>query len=412
MLASNTVIITNPKLKTGNFFTLFLNFDGASLPGLTGITGATTGGGTIAWISTGTINVINTATPVTTTTITVSTTWLSLTVRQSQFIRVSLIIDNINVSAFLVERLEVHWPDDGNGQCTFSLITQNPFAGTPDFDIESAVDVFAVYTNPDDGVASTVRMFKGQISHFEYVPERNIANITVQDMSRTVSRVTDKLNVDILGVDPIVTEKLVGNSNNSLTTSQAMDMNSPNPLIGIWLESDLALKVNLTTLMNYTFDSSQTIRAFEGGIITNGTNYLVKYQIPLNNFIIPNLKKSDVLQLVVQLAGIDNMVNERVGQFEDEVVGVNITANDELPLDLMRKIVVPQTWKVEFDEFGTLRVRREYLKATPDFTLDGDRVIEDTLTITKDTDNVINDVTIVGIVKRTGGGGFSSTPVV
>jgi len=394
MLASNVSIITSPKLITADFFRLFISWEQ-----------------TPALVTGGTVVITNTNTPVSTLTTTISTTWLTLTVRQSQFVRVVLFIDGTDVSQYLVGRLEVHWPDDGNGQCTFSLVTRNPFADSPPFNIESDVDVFALYTDPDDGSSSSVRMFKGKLSHFEYVPEQDVANITVQDMSRTVSRSTDKLNVDILGVDPIVTEKLTCTSTNILVTTQAMDMNSPNPLIGIWLESDTGLKVNLTSLMNYTFNSPQQIRSFNGGILNVGTNYLLKYQVPLGNFIIPNLKKSEVLQIIAALSGISELANERSDQFEDEVVGVNITANDELPLDLIRKIIVPQTWKVEFDEFGTLRIRREYLKATEDFTLDGDRVIEDTLSINKDTDSVINDITIVGIVKRNGGGS-PSVPVI
>jgi hypothetical protein len=394
MLASNTAIVTSPKLTTADFFTLLVSFtqSGAVMTG-------------------GTVSVSNTATPTTAYTVTVDTSWLSLTVRQSQFIKISLFIDNVDVSLYLVNRLEIHWPDDGNGQCTFSLITQNPFSITSPFNIESGVDVFAVYTNPDTDISISVRMFKGKISHFEYVPEQDTASITVQDMSRAVSRETDKLNADILGTDPIVSEKRACTSFNIISTSQAMDMTSPNPLIGIWLESDTSLKVNLTALMNYTFDSSTQIRSFNGGILNAGSNYYLKYQVPLANFIIPNLTKSQVLQTIANIAGIGSLYNERMGQFEDEVVGVNITANDELPLDLMRKIAVPQTWKIEFDEFGTLHVRREYLKATEDFLLDGDRVIEDTLTIGKDTDGVINDITVVGIIKRTGGSTYAVASV-
>jgi len=134
MLASNVSIITSPKLITADFFRLFISWEQ-----------------TPALVTGGTVVITNTNTPVSTLTTTISTTWLTLTVRQSQFVRVVLFIDGTDVSQYLVGRLEVHWPDDGNGQCTFSLVTRNPFADSPPFNIESDVDVFALYTDPDDG---------------------------------------------------------------------------------------------------------------------------------------------------------------------------------------------------------------------------------------------------------------------
>jgi hypothetical protein len=391
MLASNFVIITSPKLVGADVFRLYISV-----------------AATTAIIPSGQVVITNNQGATVVITSSLSTVWLALTVRQSQFISVALFLDSVDVSLFLVNSLEVHWPDDGNGQCTFSLVTQNPFGSPSPFNIESVVDVFAVYTDPDNGTKNAVRMFKGKISHFDYEPEKDTANITAQDMSRTVSRPTDKLNADILGVDPIVTEKVTVASPNILSVTQTMDLDSPNAIIGIWAESDTAFKINLTALMNYTYLSATTIQSFNGGILNVGSNYQVRYQVPLSSFVVPNFTKSQVLTIIAGMAGIPSLFNERTGQFEDEVVAVNITANDELPLDLMRKIVVPQTWKVEFDEFGTLHIRREYLKAVEDFTLDVDRVIEDTLAIAKDTDGVINEITVVGIIKRTGGGNFST----
>lgn len=47
--------------------------------------------------------------------------------------------------------------------------------------------------------------------------------------------------------------------------------------------------------------------------------------------------KSHLLQLVAQHAGILSVINERQGQVEDEVMVLPATANQELPLDFMKK---------------------------------------------------------------------------
>lgn len=330
-----------------------------------------------------------------------SRVWLELTTRQTQFIRLAILINGTNVSDYAVGDLQISWPDEAGGSGSLRLREQNPFGVSPVFGIDSLIHITASITDPATGTESSLVVFTGRVVQFDYQPDDDLTELSFQDMSRDVSHTTDKLNREILGVDPIYAEKITATTNNAITVSRDMDGATAQALLGIWLESDISRKTNFADKGDYILEG-RTISFFASGLITAGNNYVVQYIIPTDQFEKPTLKKSQVIEIIAGFAGITSVKLERKNLPEDEVVGVNISANDEYPLDIMRKICVPQTWKVEYNETGDLVVRREILKATEDFTLDENIILEDSLKFTKATDNVVNDQMVVGIVKQLG----------
>jgi len=340
----------------------------------------------------------------------VSRLFLTLSTRQTQYIRLTAYINDVDISRYLIQNVQVDWPDESGGSCNFRLISQNPFAESALVDVEGLFDLYASLTDPSTNELVTVRLFKGRIVQYDYNPDTDVADISCQDMSRDVSHDTSRLNREILGVDPVITEKKTCTVNNQLTVSQNIDVDQPTPILGIWAESDTGLSSNFIESGDFLIEPDRrTISFFGSGLIVSGTNYNIRYLIPLSQFNIPQITKGQVIRLIAELAGIDTVRIEREGHSEDEIVGVNITANNELPLDLIRKIVVPQTWKVEYSEAGDLVVRREILKTATDadFTMDESIILEGSLKITKDIDSVINEIRVAGILKRLGNN-FSS----
>jgi len=329
--------------------------------------------------------------------------WLALTAQQTQFIRLTILINNVDLSNSAVDSLQISWPDEAGGSGSLHLRAENPF-GAPVFGIDSLIVITATLTDPATNIESSLVVFTGRVVQFDYQPDNDLTEISFQDMSRDVSHTTDKLNREILGVDPVYAEKITATTNNAITVSRDMDGISAQALLGIWLESDTSRKTNIADKGDYILEG-RTISFFASGLITAGNNYVVKYVIPVEQFEKPTLKKSEVLEIVAGFAGIASLKLERKNLPEDEIVGVNISANDEYPLDIMRKICVPQTWKVEYNETGDLVIRREVLKATADFTLDENIILEDSLKFTKATDNVVNDQVVVGITKQLGQNG-------
>ena len=352
------------------------------------------------------VDVLNTDMPSFQIGLDVSRIWLTLPYQQTQFIQTQVFIGDTDVSQYVVSDLEIVWPDESGGSCSFKLRSQNPFNNGSVVDIDTDVVLInATMTNPTTGESVTVRVFTGRIVQFDYIPDEDVTEISLQDMSRDVSRDTDKLNQEILGVDPVFTEKIHCSVANKLVVTRDIDINAPQSIMGIWTEEDTQRITNIVDQGDFTVLGLRTISFFTGGLIIPGSNYVVRYQIPIKQFDVPNLTKSQVIMLITALAGISTVRIEREGMVEDEVVGVNITANDELPLDLIRKIVVPQTWKVEYNEFGDLVIRREVLKATGDFEFNEDIILENTFKIVKDTDSVINEIRVAGIIKRLGNKG-------
>lgn len=109
--------------------------------------------------------------------------------------------------------------------------------------------------------------------------------------------------------------------------------------------------------------------------------------------------KSAIIATIADLAKITKLRIDRIGFIEDEPVYVDIVANKELPLDLLAKVCLPQTWIAEFNEYGILVIRREILKATPDWIYMEDSVIEETLVIEKSWDPVVNFQCVTGTPK-------------
>jgi len=327
----------------------------------------------------------------------------TLVLGRTSLISFKVEVDGIDFTSSVVTTLTIEWPEEGGGSCNFQLAAENPFSGSL-VNIDDTLNIKGTYTD-DEGVQFEVQLFKGRVVEWSFDPDGNFMDVTGQDLSRDVSKQTDKLNQEILGVDPVITETVTATQNDRITVRNNVDENTDNPIFGIWLETDSSLSDNIAEQIDFIIDNKRTIINLNPlGKITAGRNYIVRYAIPISAFAKPNSPKSDIVEQIARLAGIVGIKMERKGKVEDEIVGVNIVANQELPLDIIRKIIVPQTWRAEFDEFGDLVIRREILKtpANADFTFDESTIVEETLEINKNTDSVVNEQRVSGVAKNLG----------
>jgi len=347
----------------------------------------------------------NTAAPPLVSTPTFDNTLLTLPLSQLQFVTAIVTIAGVDVSDKLVNGLNVSWPDEGGGTCAFTLRTENPFTTVPTSGI-TIEDLVVVTGSLIDSTGSSFSavIFRGRVVEIGYNPDTDTLTIGCQDASRDVSHDTDKLDQEILQVDPVITEVRTASAD-SIKLTRTINQDIANPILGIWNEADTALSDNLADSFEFIIVGLSTIQVIAPlGIIIAGRPYTVRYQVPLSAFNIPVVTKSRMVDQIARLAGIVSLKNERVGQVEDEIIKVNVVANKEFALDIMRKLVVPQTWKVEYDQAGDLVIRREVLKtaANADFTFDEDIILENSLSITKQTDSVINEQGVNGVTKQRG----------
>lgn len=347
----------------------------------------------------------NTPAPPLVSTPTFDDTLLTLPLSQLQFVKAIVTIAGVDVTDQLVNGLNIGWPDEGGGTCAFTLRAENPFATVPTTGI--TIEDLVVVTGSlidSTGEAFSAVIFRGRVVEIGYNPDTDTLTIGCQDASRDVSHDTDKLDQEILQVDPVITEVRTAGTDR-IVVSKRINLDISNPILGIWNESDTALFDNLADKFEFIVTPPSTIDVVAPtGIIIAGRPYTVRYQVPLSAFNIPVVTKSVMIDQIARLAGIVSLKNERVGQVEDEIIRVNVVANKEFALDIMRKLVIPQTWKVEYDQAGDLIIRREVLKtaANADFTFDEDIILENTLSITKQTDSVINEQGVNGVTKQRG----------
>ena len=332
-------------------------------------------------------------------------TLLTLPLSQVQFVTAQVVIAGVDVSNELVGTLNISWPDEGGGTCSFALRTENPFATVPTTGItmEDLVVVTGKLVDSSGATFSAI-IFTGRVVEVTYNPDTDELNVGCQDASRDVSHETDKIDQEILQVDPVITETRTAGTN-SITVSKTINQDTSNPILGIWDESDTGQTTNLVDAVEFLITGDRTITIIDPlTVIISGRNYTVRYAVPLSAFSIPTVRKSDMIDQIARLAGVTSLKNDRIGKVEDEIIRVNVIANKEFALDIMRKIVIPQTWKVEYDQSGDLVIRREILKTAvnADFTFDEDIILENTLTITKQTDSVINEQGVSGVTKKRG----------
>lgn len=328
--------------------------------------------------------------------------------RPTLTLSVTLTIGGADFTTKLIGGMDIDWPDDGGGSCNFTLVRSNPFASGGDLvKIDDLVQVNVTFTDAA-GTAFTTKVFKGKVVQWDTDPDNELLSVDCQDLSRDVSKETDKLNQEILGVDPIFVETRRSSTNIAgnvvIITSKRLDTLTDNPVFGIWLETDTARATNLAEQVDFVIPNATTIEILPTttGKIVSGRNYVIRYALNIDDFTKSEKVKSEIVSQIAQLAGIPSLINERAGKVEDELVGVNVVANQEFPMDIIRKVILPQTWKAEFTENGDLLIRRERIKTNADFLFNESSILEQTLTVTKSIDGVINEQKVTGIKKRLG----------
>jgi len=308
--------------------------------------------------------------------------------------RVRVFLDGAEVTSGLEGSLEITFPEDSAASFAFSLggVAYNPFANAS-VDTDKAIDIRSVYTDAT-GTDYETQLFTGLSARIDLNVDAIDITITGLDLTRLVSRDSDRLNRELYAVDAFEEVKLA-DTTSQVTTTYVIATDMDQPIQGVWLESDP------TRAINYYIGGS-----FNGNVITLGSplptveNVVVKYfEGDTNVVTTTRLKKSEIVEKICTLAGITSV--EFPAQADEDIQSFSyIFANRELPLDIIRKITVPQTWRSEFAENGTLECRRTEIKATPDWTFDESLYDADSFRAIKDTAGVINVQTVLGGIKQ------------
>jgi|SRR5215204_238569 len=366
-------------------------------------------------------------------------------------VTLQLLIDDVDVSDQLVGSLSVNWPEDSNGSCSFDIKNDRPFRTIPVQSSGSIIQVGAsvVVKSITEGnnTTYTYTIFTGKIVDFNFDFTSDLVSVQCLDMSYDVSRSTDRLNIEFANIALATASEVV-----TLVSTRVLDEEedppvyvnvlqarlqkiidkdttpTENAILGMWLESDIGLENNLLedqdsdafTALNIVVSGTTKGRVNFYTSLTDGDlyvqlskpratrpNFRIKYQVDPSSQVSTspkNPKKSQLIAAIASAAGVTALVVERAGLPEDEPISVPVTANNEFPLDMIEKVSIPQTWRAHFDEFGTLRVGREIIKARPDFIYEADSIIQNTLKASYNIDDVINRQQVAGVLVTIPGG--------
>lgn len=358
-------------------------------------------------------------------------------------VQLALLLNNVDYSDYLVDQLNITWGEDNNGTCSFTLKKIRPFSTIPvrDADNEvkvgSTVQISSVVTLGED--QWTHKIFTGYISNFDYDMWADTVAIECLDNSFSISRLSKKISQEFYNLDPYVTETLKGPP--TVVTLGAMsriiyslqkvaDLNVKPQVSGLWLASDTTLTTNLLSGQpdNAVFlreDDGFSYLHLERNNMTADSTLLTTLTTNPNVALIARyaiaeteqqkleatpIKKSSLLKQIAKRSGIEDMVLVRQNMPEDEDSHLAYTANNEFPLDFIRKVITPQTWRAYFDETGSLIVDREIMAAVPSTVFTDDFILENTLKITQDLDSVINVQEVGGITVVQPSNGGDPTP--
>lgn len=351
-------------------------------------------------------------------------------------ITLRILINDVDYADYLIGQLNITWGEDNNGTCSFSLSNVRPFASIPISSSNSDVKVgneIVIKSNTVLGDYNYVHtIFTGNIVNFDYDMWEDTLSVECLDKSYNISRKSDRISQEFFNVDPFFTEKIspVNISTNYVTykLSREFDIGSVKEVIsGLWQESDSQLKSNLATRQGtiekvfklsksgtnyYLYISRTESKDSLKTVLTNNVRqtFIVRYalhQNEIDKILSKAVKKSVLIEQVARISGITSLINKRKDFSEDELNTVSLTANNEFPLDFIRKISIPQTWISYFDEFGNLIIDRHKLLSSAEKIFTDDNILAGTLKLTQDLDNVINVQEVAGItVVRPG----NSTP--
>jgi len=338
-------------------------------------------------------------------------------------VQLTLLINNVDYSNYIISQVNITWGEDNSGTCSFTLKKIRPFSTIPvltadsEIKVGSEVLISSVITLGENSF--THRLFTGNILSFDYDMWSDTVAVECLDKSFSISRLANKISQEFYNIDPYVTDLLtplnVSSTYIIYKLSKAIDSNEAQSLIGLWLASDTTLTNNLLIdqpFNTFLFKEENKVQYFyiqranvTGSLdtyLTANPNVAIKVRYAVSeeeqaSLPITAVKKSAMVRQIAQVANIQDVLILRENMPEDEVTEVAMTANNEFPLDFIRKIIVPQTWRAYFDENGSLIVDREILRSTPNRTFTDAEILEGTLKITQDLDSVVNVQEVAGI---------------
>jgi hypothetical protein len=360
-------------------------------------------------------------------------------------IDVSVLVDGTDLASILVGDIQINWPEDGAGSANMSFKPSiNPFSRIPTLNSNSPIEVGAkVVVNTTETIESVVfnhTIFTGRIVDFAFSSNGDVIDITCVDMSYDVSRPSNRVSNDFFITPDNIHEESIE------TTIISPDEDSPASLVvngeGIGNHEFAEIVLRFEVLGEFHLFDANDVNSppFDYGSLVKGSGAVISERVDadgkwhlrvrvsdlsetvrtLFQFVKPpqqwvvmygisddnvqvlinedTPRKSEILRDIAKFSGIEEMNIQRALRNEDERVFGNITANREFPLDFIRKIIVPQTWKALYDEYGVLQISRETLSKRPYFTFDEAVMLDNSVSIRKNTDDIINRQEVSGVV--------------
>lgn len=358
-------------------------------------------------------------------------------------VELQILINDVDHSDYLINQLNVVWGEDSNGTCSFNLKKIRPFSSFPvkyaDSEIKVGAPIIIKTLTRIKEFTHTHTVFTGKIVSFNYDMWTDITSVECLDNSFDVSRLGDKLSQEFVTADAYYTSissPVPGapsyNNDQAIYVLGKVASLTKNNLIGVFQASDTRFKTNLlideredvftiynlpqNTLSLVHVDLTKATQTLRDIILTASTKTLAfKFLLDPKEVIAIQgtpIKKSALIRQIALISGIEDMKIMRENMPEDEFISGSVTANNEFPLDFIRKIIVPQAWRAYYNERGTLIIDRERLTTTPVATFTDVNIISNTLKITQDLDQVINvqEVAGVTVVQPTNSGGVPRSP--
>lgn len=362
-------------------------------------------------------------------------------------IQLTVLINGVDVSTDIVSSLSIDWSEESAGVCSFVIRGQSPFDVIPTLNSSTNIkegNTIKIVSNITLGDTTyNHTLFTGYILNFTHDLLTDLTSVQCMDKSYFITRPGDRLYRTFYEANPAREEIVTCLRNNTLYSDYAVKDDDVKNILGVWESTDVDRKVNLLTDSTVTVDVKYAIQVtvtigtrfqditgrfrtlwtltpkiqLQDGRIVNpliaiaapDKNYVIKYLLnptDQNRIKPPALLKSEHIKSIVRTLSIPNVIIEREKKIEDEYNSVDLIANGEFPLDFLRKIILPQAWKADFTPEGNLRVFKPEVKNIPDYTYTDSDILYSTgggLTISKESDNVINRQAVSGVVVITPG---------
>jgi hypothetical protein len=357
----------------------------------------------------------------------------------------TITVAGVDAMGDVVGDISVNWSEDSAGTASFAVKPSvNPFATIPLSTSSSPYKIGALVTIDTTvafGSESSFnhRIFTGRVTNVAFSSSGDVIDISCVDMSYDISRPSNRISNDFYVLPDNIYDEVLSTTIIPPDEENPASLTNDSEGVGNHTLAELVLRFellgefhlfDLNDPNNPPFDYGNFVKG-SGAVISESIGSDGKYHIrftvddldpvirPLMKFALPPQewrveygisdedvavleteapRKSEIIRSIADFAGISDINIQRAGQNEDEQLFGSIIANLEYPLDFIKKIIVPQAWRALYDERGVLQIERETLQDFAHLTIDDSIVLDNSITIDHNTDDVINRQEVSGVV--------------